>query len=277
MNPEESANRLLHQAGDQIPASAAPVGQLLREGRRAERRRLVTVVGSAVAVALIAAGGAALAVDDPGPSSSAVRPPEPSTPPGTRLVGMNRVAVAVPIGWRAGRPRCQTSYAETITVGAPAGAGCAMIVPVNVASAMLSADTRGQGIVMPQPTSGGELDRIGVLRWPTISITTAPAGTTVYEGALFVQGRSVAIVVRSPVRAVVDRILRSALSVPDDYRTIPPDPTPQDLRRMGFGVEVRQVYRPGLPQGSLVGTAPSPGSVVAEGAPVIVSLSTRHH
>ncbi len=57
MTEEEDLRRLLHDAATEIPASSAPVGDLVREGRRSKRKRhTVRAASVAAAVTLIAVG-----------------------------------------------------------------------------------------------------------------------------------------------------------------------------------------------------------------------------
>jgi hypothetical protein len=122
MNDEE-VRRLLGRLADRADVGPAPVGDLLRAGRSAERRkRRATIFGAAAASLALIVGGFAVdhSVTRDRPGNVGVSATSPSAasslPPvidGMRWVGMGRVVVAVPDTWGTGEVRCGQPLGDT--------------------------------------------------------------------------------------------------------------------------------------------------------------------
>lgn len=104
---EREATDLLHRLAGGVPEVPPPVGHLMAGGRTMRRRRrLRNVVGVAAVMGVLLVGGVvALQPDEHAggdlvPTAPDQQSPEPpTTAPGTRLVGLGRVAVEVPKDW----------------------------------------------------------------------------------------------------------------------------------------------------------------------------------
>lgn len=112
---EREATDLLHRLAGNIQEIPPPVDRLVAGARTVRRRRrLRTVLGAATVMAIALAGAVAVwqRPDDlsgRGPTSPGVDQPTPAPPsaaPGTRLVGLGRVAVEVPQDWVVAENGC---------------------------------------------------------------------------------------------------------------------------------------------------------------------------
>ncbi len=98
----------LDELWDAIPTGPAPVEELLARGHAANRRRRVRL-GAAMAAAIVAGAFATTGVL----SHPANHPGLAIPAAGTRLVGMGRVAVAVPTSWALNAATCNAPFTDT--------------------------------------------------------------------------------------------------------------------------------------------------------------------
>ena len=250
------------------------------------------MLSAGVAAVLLVTSGVAVAVTltSGHPSShTAIRPPDDqgtktvsdpgalTAPPGTRLVGLNGVAVAVPASWGINQAVCQTPEANTAIVGLPHGGDCAYVPSRIWSSAALEPYDGTYWRLLKQSRPAPAIDGLPVARVATHGFRySVPARTaTLYEGALLFKTENVTVTVRSPNADLVDRILDSAFAIPSGYDAVPPDATPQSLARIGMVVSEQVRYRPRLVPGSLLETRPDVGSIVTHGSTVTLTHSTR--
>lgn len=113
MNENEATDLLQRLAGG-VREVPPPLGQLVAGGRTMRRRRrLRNVVGAAAVMGIALVGGAvALQPDERAGRDPVTTGPDPQSPeppvaaPGTRLVGLGRVAVEVPKDWMVAENGC---------------------------------------------------------------------------------------------------------------------------------------------------------------------------
>jgi hypothetical protein len=135
---------LLERAADRTAVGPAPL-EAMRAGaarRRRQRALAATALGAAAVLAVIG-GTAVLATPGVGPQEP--RPPAASdgpapVPPGTRLVGLGSVAIAVPEEWGTNETRCGTPQKDTVVINVGAVDACATARPEGVESVELVQD-----------------------------------------------------------------------------------------------------------------------------------------
>lgn len=271
---ETRARELLHEAGEHIPVQPESTHELVRRGQRAARARLATLLGTViVAAALIVTGGLVLRPDsDPSglPVDSPTVAAAPEAPPGMRLVGMGRIAVAVPESWGTGRVRCGVPVADTVVFDTGYVRLCRLTPTPTVSS--LHIVESGSDLALPfvrdaQPA--GQVDGVQIRR-------TSPGDL---PEAIVVESEGVVMWVTSRDPALVDEILDSLIVLPDGYITVPYvpyGPVANTLGRMehaGLAVSTVEERRPGWSAGALLDTDPPLGSVVPVGSTVTVTVS----
>ncbi len=124
---DEQAVRLLNRLADQVSVGPAPVREVLRAGSRVRRRRRRVALCAAVALLLAPVGVAGLAqFPDKAKQTAmpATRSLEPQAPAGMRLVGMGRLAVAVPEDWGTNDVRCGQPLRDTVHFASEAVRAC---------------------------------------------------------------------------------------------------------------------------------------------------------
>ncbi len=113
MTGEEDLRRLLHDAATEIPASSAPVGDLVGEGRRTKRQRhIVQAASVATAAALIAVGAFIVQPSISGSGNLATRPT--ATPSGLGTPQMTTTP-------RTPESQCEPKPPHRLMDGSPAG------------------------------------------------------------------------------------------------------------------------------------------------------------
>jgi hypothetical protein len=241
--------------------------------RSVKRWGIPVLAAAAVAVVLVAAvillpdgNGESRGVSD-NPSTS---PSAPQAPPGTRLVGMGRLAVAVPEGWSTNDEKCGSALSNTV-----------IFVPNRVVWCTLAHRPHASALHIVPATSplalpwmyahlaASEVDGVKIQRTPT---NTGNEGSA---GALVARSEGVVMYVTSPDRAVVDSVLDSVMVLPAGWTTVPfnadlPFLSNERLalEQAGLGVKISRRDLPGHSSGSLLGATPAFGSVVRVGSTV---------
>lgn len=275
MLTESQARHLFAEAGAEIIPRPAPVDDLVRGGRRLGRvRRGLQVGGVLAAVALTVAVGLVWRQDPAAPSADVAVAPQ--APPGTRLVGMDRVAVAVPEGWGTNAVDCDghTAQRESVVFDSEVVELCDPPAHVDVSSLHIvesSSDWAKPYLSNAHPA--GEIEGVPIARVPTHEDGAR------FAGALIVESEDVVMWVLSPDADVVDEILDSVVIVPDGYVTVPTDPNAPlasdqaAMETAGLSVEVVERFKPGWSAGSLISSDPPLGSVVPVGSTVTLVVT----
>lgn len=296
MLSETDARELLRQAAVGVPVGEPPADELVRRGRWSRRRtRVSAVVGVAAAVALVAVGSAIVSDDADVSGRPAVAPttaptapaaPEASvqrglvTPPGTRLVGIGPIAVAVPNEWGTNDVRCGTPLMDTVVFEGTGTRGC-RVEQRDVSSVHFGRISDR----LPRTWEGNTTRAIDLGDFEIIRSGIGPydegQGEPKFDfsvGAVTVPGHDVAMWVVSTDQEIVRQILDSVRSIPDGYVAIPVEkgPSPRTAPFQEFaGLEVthESVYREGVEPGVLLSTEPPLGSVVPDGSEVTFTVS----
>jgi len=279
----ENTPRTLDRLWDDIPTGHAPIDHLLAAGGAARRRRRTFVAGAAAVVAVVLAAGVmgtqALNAG-PGRGDDFVASPAP----GTRLVGIGQVAVAIPTGWADDAASCNTPFEDTAFF--PWGQDCALATqPPPVSSvAITTGEFAESGTRLFGLEPLGEVADHQVLAGEA----TCPVGQGESCRQVFgIPDLDAYFTVTIPedveggAISQIDAIRDSLTVLPDDQTTVPFVSTlasvievREALEAAGLSVTVNQQTCP--PNASclsgVVGTAPAAGSVVATGSTVTINV-----
>lgn len=289
---DDRTRDLLRSAVSGLTVTTPPAEELVRRGRQSRRRsRAATALGAAAAVTVVAVGSVLvsdLAQTPVGPTATPPTMPiatKPSahnglvTPPGTRLVGMGPVAVAVPDSWGTNNARCGTPLADTVVFETTGTRDC-LVPPRDVSSVHFGR------IGMWEPrrweqnaTTTMDLGGVEITRSDIGPYDEGP-GEPAYDfavGVVTVPGHDVAMWVVSTDRELIRRILDSIRDIPAGYVAVPV-PSPPELTSSfeeDAGLDVRRVtvYRAGLAPGVLLSSDPAFGSIVPAGSSVTHTVS----
>ncbi len=285
MTPAEDisdTHDVVRRAGDALPVSPAPVQDLLRQGRSTRRRRTVTTIGVvAVAVVVVTSGAVAVgaqltndAKTNPTTSTSTNTLPNLMPPHGMRLVGRNGIGLAIPAGWRTSPSACEGGVAIWQVSMRYRGSLCPPQGRLHSAVTITSYSQSARFYAAPVTS----MRRIGAMEVAQYGPADSCAYTdgvcpprVRYLGALLSRRNDLAIIVTSFSRSEVSRLLASAFAIPDGYVETPLNATPASLNAAGL----QPRWKPGLgrsPDGAILGTNPSAGSIVPVGS--VVTLLT---
>ncbi|WP_205474052.1 PASTA domain-containing protein [Nocardioides sp. SYSU D00038] len=287
----------LEELWGSLPVGEPPLDALLDRGRRARRRRQrVAVLASAAVVAVVAVlgSGSYVALDrlrtPDGPAQTTVtdldarisRPPLVA-PPGTRLVGLGRAAVAVPAEWGTNDVACPEPIADTVLVGSNLGDAdyCAVAADPDATAAaswLEIWDTRRETpshLLEPY----GTVDGLEVL---AIEPSCHGRGAERCTATLAVPSQHAAFVVSvvgDDAQARVDEVVGSLQVVPAGYDALPltlpstPSAAREELRGLGFATRVVEVDTPAAEPGRVVETVPPGGTPVPLGSQVTLRVA----
>jgi hypothetical protein len=287
MNDEE-VRRLLGRLADRADVGPAPVGDLVRAGRSAERRkRRATIFGAAIAsLAIIVVGFAvdqSVSRDRPGnvgvsatsPSAASSLPPVVD---GTRLVGMGRVVVAVPDTWGTGEVRCGQPLRDTVYFPSDGNRSCLGVPGAPASSvgiASTSSDT-GRRATKRADTSG-TINGIPVAYSERGCETSDPP---VCSQVVTVPSQGVVLILTAPETSTIATIVDSLRLLPEGYTTVRVDPngplenTVDLIEAAGLDAQVVEKYRKGWSAGVLLDSDPAAGTVLATGETVTLTVSS---
>ncbi|MEP6527950.1 MAG: hypothetical protein ABJA86_12400 [Nocardioidaceae bacterium] len=251
--------------------------------RRSVKRWAIPALAAA-AVAIVVVSAAVLLPDRNGESRGVSNHPStsplaPQAPPGTRLVGMGRLAVAVPEGWSTNDEKCGIPLSNTVLFEANGQRTCLITLRPKVSALHIVSTTSAFARPwMNQDLPSSEVDGVTIERSPTRTGGDPPLahmGNGLAVGALVAPSEGVVMWMTSPDPTVVDSVLDSVIVLPAGWVTIPFNPNlpllPNELvalKRIGLNVEITRRDLPGRSAGALSGVTPAFGSVVPVGSTV---------
>lgn len=269
---------LLERTAARTPVGPPPLDTLYAGAARRRRRR-TGLVAAAVAVAAVIGGSTVLT--SRGPTGPLTSPTPAPVPPATRLVGFGHAAIAVPADWPTNRSQCGTPQQDTVQIDDPSAARfCMSRRPSGVDSVELSGT----------PTIGFRADETLVIDgmqaqrqrtscldgWQEARVCSGAVGIPALKvwfraesstGAAEVD-RMLARVEITPGRSGVPSYRSLARTVQGtlaaDYAVV--------LRRAGLKVQYRTEKSPSYPHGLILGVSPAPGTMLAPGSTVTVTV-----
>jgi hypothetical protein len=283
---ESQLTEILERAGEQVDVGPPPI-EALRTGA-ARRRRRRTWAWSAVTVAAVVAVIGATTVLSRGFHGADPQPPVASgstgeIPGGTRLVGLGHAAIAVPKNWGTNQLKCGTPTTDTVVVDFGITTLCLGLPRAGVESVEV---VRGK----PKPDyladESTEIDGVPAERQRTTCSPGPINQVPVCSGTVFIPSLDVAFQAMSSTSAEeVDRILARIVIVPDlvgvpGYRTIDRNghqllgaDYAELLKEAGLKAEFRTRKSPSYPAGMIFSGSPAPGTMVAPGTPVTITVA----
>lgn len=291
MLTDDETRTLLREAVSDLTVNPPAADFILRQGRSSRRRTRVLRVASGAAAVTTVVVGSAVALDgaDRADRSAAPVTPAPtasSSPDrgtvaqrGTRLVGVGRVAVAVPRGWGTNEVRCGEAIRNTVIFFDPVASRekCSgeMVGPSSLTIA--PADSRSREVTerIDLATDAASVGGLTVRRSPVPTRASEPA---TFTAVLVVPDENVVMWARSSRRHLVDRIVDSLRRLAPDEVVVPPrarglKATTTAIRNAGLRVREHHVYRSGLVNNFLMSSDPPLGSVVPRGSTVTLRVS----
>lgn len=288
MLTDDRTRDLLRSAVADLTVSEAPADELVRLGRRTRRRtRVAAVLGGVAAVGLIAVGSAVVSTtertaDQPAatqPTAPTDTPPPTQgglvTPPGTRLVGMGPIAVAVPRSWETNDIRCGTPLSDTVVFESTGTRSC-FVEQRDVSSVHFGRIGRWERRTWERnATTALDLGEIDITRSEIGPYHEGP-GEPTYPfsvGVVTVPGYDVAMWVVSTDQELIRSVLDSVRAIPDGYVAVPATSAASSTTwpfEEDAGLDVREVtvYREGMSPGVLLSSDPPFGSIVPAGSRV---------
>lgn len=224
MNDDPTPTLLRHL--DTLAPGTPPVGTLLSAGKAAKRRQRRTVITGTVAATALIIGGGAVATQTLNPDADRTRQDITATqtldtPPGTRLVGLGRVAVAVPDKWAANDASCNTPIRDTYYFPYPQD--CQSGIQPDVSSIAISTTENAEATpVVFDLQRDGTVEGYDVLS--SGLICTPGQGEACYE-AFGIRELDTWFTVRVPrsdnATDIIEAIRDSLRVLPEDYTTVP--------------------------------------------------------
>lgn len=292
MLTDDRTRDLLRSAVADLTVSDAPADELVRRGRQTRRRtRVAAVVGGVAAVGLIAVGSAVVAdmggvANEPAatqPTAPTETPPPSTqnglvTSPGTRLVGMGPIAVAVPQSWGANDIRCGTPLSDTVVFST--GARDCLVEQRDVSSVHFGRIGRWEPRTWERnATTAMDLGEIDITR-SEIGPYHEGLGEPTYPfsvGVVTVPDYDVAMWVVSTDEELIRSVLDSVREIPSGYVAVPVRSAASRTwpYEADAGLDVRQVsvYREGVSPGVLLSSDPPLGSIVPRGTRVRLTVA----
>lgn len=272
---------LLETAADRIPVGPPPLADLLARATRHRRWRTVAVVASSAAAVVVAMAGTALVLSPnttPKPPVSA--PSVAPIPPGSRLVGIGHAAIAVPESWGTNETQCGTPKKDTVVIDVGATAACATGRPANVDSVDLS-----QGLPRFDFAADQTLTIDGVDAQRQATACTNDAAVQLCTGTVFIPSLQISFRAESSTSpATVDEILSWIRLVPGSVGVPGFESTNMTMqggagdryvnaaRAVGLDVRVVTKARPPIDPGFILGVTPQPGTMVAPGTEITLTV-----
>lgn len=238
-----------------IPVGNPPIGDLLAAGHAAKRRQRRTVIAGTVAATVLIIGGGAVATQVVNPTSDTnhqnmTAAQALDSPPGTRLVGLGRVVVAVPDGWAANYASCNTPIRDTYYFPYPQD--CQSGIHPDVSSIAISTTENAEATpVVFDLQRDGTVDGYDVRS--SGLICTPGQGESCYE-TFGIPDLDTWFTVRVPrsdnATDTIEAIRDSLRVLPEDYTTVPfiPYGTEQQvttaMREAGLTTEIEYTTCP---------------------------------
>ncbi len=289
---EDEATRMLAHLGERVPVGPAPVDVTLEQAKGSwRRRRAIQVVSAAAAVAVVAVGAFFVQPSIGGSGNSATEPTaSPSglaVPAGTRLVGINGIAVAVPEEWSTNDTHCGQALSDTVDFNdTTAQRACLVRGSENFSRLRVAPLSSEWGWQWANPMNGKPFNLQGVVakRVPSRCKEGQSITGAICSGRLIIPTKDAVLYVTAPDKEVVDAVLDSASRIPKGYTAVP------DLTGLYWDSEVKPlVASVGLlwenrcPDDAdcdllpIEATDPAAGSVVPVGTTVSAIASPPRH
>lgn len=259
-----------------------------------------TVIATVAAVLVVVGGALAFdrVVGEPAATGASAAGTLPAAPEGMRWVGMDDVVVAVPDWWTTGETKCLTPVEDTVYFDSTAMTDCSNEPSSNtVASVSALAVLEGTCCYGEwkrrdmEPVDGSPaVELAGCDEWfegVCRRLFALPGTEVVFAVTIAEEGDGDYEAIRDSIRVLPEGLTTVPLRVGSGFTpgwgTEPSlvDDTVRATERAGLQVKVEEV-RPGrgrdvglgsdLPRGSLLSVEPAPGSVVADGARVTVTV-----
>ena len=283
---ESQLTEILERAGAQVNVGPPPI-ETLRTGA-ARRRRRRTWAWSAVSVAAVVAVIGATTVLSRGSHGVDPQPPVASGSPGeipggTRLVGLGHAAIAVPKNWGTNQVMCGTPRTDTVLVDFGIATYCMGLPRAGVESVEV---VRGRPKTDFRVDESTKIDGVPAQRQRTTCSQGPINKVTVCSGTVFIPSLDVSFRATSATSAEeVDRILGRIVIVPDlvgvpGSRTIDRNghqllgaDYAELLKEAGLKAEFLTRKSPSYPAGTIFSGSPAPGTMVAPGTPVTITVA----
>jgi hypothetical protein len=276
-------SELLELSAERVHVGPPPTETMVASARRRQQYRNWALVGVSTAVAaVIVVTFAAFGPD----RAAAPAPPQPvaspdvTRPPGTRLVGIGHIAVAVPKQWATNRTYCGTPQKDTVVIDQPVVEACAAPRPTGVDSVTLTQGRPHDGV----SASPAQVSGVAVRQAPIACSENFGPGV-LCTGSIYVPSENVSIVVASGRRPVVERLLEDVYVMPARiavpgfmlYSVRAQEKSGQRyvraLRELGLRPDVRLTGDSGWPSGFVSGVSPRVGTMLRPGDTVTVEVS----
>jgi hypothetical protein len=279
MNDRETT-QLLDELARQISVGPAPIDSLIRQGRARKYGRrtatvLVSVAGTCVAVAGIVFATATLAERTPGTGSSIPTAGKSTLeiPNGMRLVGYGGVTVSVPQGWSTDQTKCGQPLADTVYLQTDGQRGCLVEAdgPVNSLAIAATSSFVGQALA-GTATEPVEINGISARQ---TGVADEADGTVTQS--IVVPEEQVVFTLSVADKPTLQAIRESLRSLPEGFTSVPfglaGTANPSTLvERAGLEASIVEKARPTLAGGTLLDVVPAPGSVLALGDGVTLTV-----
>lgn len=294
---ERDLGEALEQIAAEVEVGPAPVGVLT-----ASRRSWWVPVAAAAAVVVVSGAGAVLAGgsdDEPGsvagspttsagPTGAATDPAEVA--PGGRLVGVGHWAIEVPAGWGTNRTTCGTPVRDTVVVDE--GAICLALVPRPEGVETIRVEPLDEVVdLVGEQTRSSEVAGVEATVWET-RCSRAHPDVRVCTAAVWLHGNAdVKFTSEAATRARAEELLATIREVPrlvglpgpNAFRAREASGHDRGPSRAGrayldaveaTGATVRVVDRdmPGVTPLTVLDVSPAPGTMLAPGDPVTVTV-----
>ncbi len=288
MNEHDLIDALDERVTD-VPVGAAPIDTMTRAARGARRRRgLGAGLAAAVVVAGIALGTAAL-VSGEGSGGDSVdvasdAPAWQSPPAGMRYVGLGHAAIAVPADWPDNATSCGTPARSTVIIDV--GVTCLALFPypADTDSVEVRPAYEGEDFSTWTPVESGGVEalRVDDDPMPGLDGGAAVSGASLYlpdEGVVF---RAQSSISPDNVSSLLEgvAVFEDAVAVPgfQMVTTEAQEAAAQAyfdvLEEQGLvGEQVDQLDKRKYPSGWVISTDPVPGTLVAPGSTVQVTVA----
>jgi hypothetical protein len=283
---ESKLTELLEHTGEQVHVGPPPI-EALRAGAVRRRRRRTAAVSVASVVAVVAAvGGTTLLTQgskgvDPNPPVASGTPV--TVPEGMRLVGIGHAAIAVPNAWGTNQSFCGTPRKDTVEIDIGAVAACGIPRAAGVDSVQVANRQPFENFRADQTL---DIDGVPAQRQRTSCAKGAMGKVTTCTSTVVIPSLGVWFRAESSTSAVeVDRILSRITIVPGlvgvpGYSTnnlngeLPTAAEYVDsLRQLGLKAEIQNPMTSGdIPSGTVRSASPGPGTMLAPGATVTISV-----
>ncbi len=278
---ESKLSELLEQAGERTAVSPPPIDVMRSGATRRRRRRTAVWSAAGTAVAVAAVIGASTALTNNG-TTPVPQPPVAANPvpEGMRLVGLGHVAVAVPKEWSTNKLKCGTPTEDTVIVDPGAQGYCHLRRAAGIESVEL-------GPLPEKPTKpNAQIDGVPVAKQPGACTDIGSLkGKKVNFCSASVQIPSLKLTITAAVQGEGTepaRMLEQIWIVPDltgvpGFQSLELETSQAKYvaALKDYGLVPTIVSKPasGMPKGAVTAVSPAPGTMVANGSTVTVTVA----